>query len=158
MKNQYTFDEWAMMELFKSIIKEGFDNDPMQEKDFWYKVFGERDIKFYESYQIDKPQFPCIVISFISVPTTRNIHSSEIEQFSTVTALIDTFNQGVGDYGKEQLGIMINTQLKRILQSSFGLIINNNRTISNIDDSVYRRRIEAGFVYDNKNQIFYQGE
>jgi hypothetical protein len=156
MENTYSFDELNMLDLFKSTIGDAFKNDSEHKKDYWYELFGNRDVKFYESYQVDEPQFPCIVITIEATPYQRNIHSSEIEQFSFVSVGLEHYNQSVNNSGKEKLGIMINHRIKTVLQKTFGLLITSNKQISSPDNSLYRRRIEMNFVYDNKNKVFYR--
>ena len=156
MKNTYSFDELEMINIFKSVVSDAFKNDETKEKDFWYNLFGHRDFKMYESYQIDKPQFPCFVVTMEAIPYRRNGHSTQVEQFSLVTAYIEHYNQATNDLGKDTVGIMINHRLKTVLQSTFGLDIVFNKPLESFDNSVYRRRIEATFVYDNKNKVFYR--
>lgn len=156
MENNYSFDELEMMSLFKKTIKEAFDKDESKDKDYWYKLFGNRQVKIYESYEVEKPSFPCFVLTIQATPYQRNIHSSEIEQFSLVSVGLEHYNQAVDDLGKDELGIMINHRTKTVLQKTFGLLITSNRQINSPDNSLYRRRIEASFVYDNKNKVFYR--
>ena len=156
MKNTYSFDELEMTNLFKGIISDSFRKDETKEEDYWYNLFGYRDAKIYESYQIDEPQFPCFVVTMEAIPYKRNSHSSEIEQFSLVTVYIEHYNQSINNLGKDTLGIMINHRLKTVLQSTFGAEIVLNKPLESFDNSVYRRRIEARFVYDNKNKVFYR--
>lgn len=156
MDNLLAFNEIEMLELFKKTILNAFINDIENPKDYWYNLFGNRDIKIYESHEIDNTKFPCFVIAMFSMPYQRNIHSSEIEQFSSVSLRIEAYNQKVGNIGKEKLGIIINNHLKRVLQKTFKLLITNNRALPYEDNSIYRRVIDARFVFDNKNKIFYR--
>ena len=156
MKNDCIFDELEMLNLFKKTIKEAFEKDDNFEEDYWYNLFGQREMTIYDSYTVSKPTFPCCVITLSATPTIRNIHSSQIEQFSTVIARIEHYNQSVGDNNRETIGIKINQRIKYILQKTFGVLIPNNTSLSSPDSSIYRRLIEARFVYDNINKVFYR--
>lgn len=157
-RNTITFDELAVENLFEEAIKDGFINDEEHEKDYWYKLFGNKDLKIYKSYQIDKPQFPCIVLSLSPRPSVPNINSSQMEAFTRCTLRVEHYTQQVGDVGKRELGIMVNYRLKQILQGLFQVRILSNQELAYSDNTIYRRLIQGEFVFDNELKVFYQGD
>lgn len=157
-RNTLTFDELEIQNLIEKAIKDGFKNDEEHEKDYWYKLFGNRDLKIYKSYQIDKPQFPCIVVSLSPRAIPAYANSSQIEELTRCTVRVEHYTQAVGKIGKRELGIMVNYKLKQILQSEFNVLILSNQELAYTDNTIYRRLIQGEVVFDNKEKVFYIGE
>lgn len=155
--NEYSFNELEMLNDFKRSIRQAFRTDESKPNDYWYNLFGKRDVKIYDSIQVDEPRFPCFVVRFRSYPNFSTRTSEETEQFSQVYVTIEHYNQKVGELGKEELGLLINYRLKTYLQKVYNILITNNQQVGSPNESIYRRRIDAELVFDNKNKIIYQG-
>lgn len=155
--NDYSFNELEMLKEIKKTIKQAFRTDESKPNDYWYNLFGKRDIKAYDSVQVDEPQFPCFVVKFRSFPNFSTRTSQETEQFSQVYVTIEHYNQKVDNLGKEELGLLINHRLKTVLQKTYNILITNNQQVGSPNESIYRRRIDAELVFDNKHKIIYQG-
>ena len=151
--NNYFFDELALLSEFKKSINEAYKNDTIN----WYEIFGGRDVEIYESIQVSQPKFPCFVVTMIPTPNQATITSCETELYTQVYVRIEHYTQKVDDIGKEELGIMINQRLKQYFQKKYNILITDNREIASPDNSIYRRRIEARIVFNNKDKIIYQG-
>lgn len=156
--NDLTFNELEVKDLFVNTLLDAFKNDTTHEPDYWYNLFGERDMQYYESLDDSDFQFPCFHIDFYPVTDTAFVHSTQVEQFTYVPFYLQHFNVRVGDISKERIGMDINYLIKQTLQKNFKVIISTNETIPNLNDKqVYRRIIRGCFGYDNKNKVFYQG-
>ena len=153
-----TFNEIEMKDLFVETLLNAFKNDPDHEEDYWYNLFGQREMQYYDSLDDSSFEFPCFHIDFYPRVDVSKIHSTEIEQYSYVSFYLQTFNQRVGEDSKERIGTLINYKIKQTLQKEFHVIISENQVIPNLyDKQVYRRIIRGSFGFDNKNKIFYQG-
>lgn len=161
--NELTFNESEIKELIKDTIIETFITDDKTEeadkKDYWYKLFGNREFDYYESLDESEPNFPCFVLEFLPTPDERFVHSTQVEQCTIVNFTLQHFNTRVGEKSKEQIGTEINYRIKQILQKTFKVKITTNEQVINLNDTqVYRRIIRGSFGYDNKNKVFYRGE
>lgn len=155
--NDLTFNEQAFYDKLTTAILKGFKTDTSRESKYWYKLFGNRQIRVYDSLAQSEPQFPCCVITVESIPNRSLINSSQIDRFSNVSIEIEHYNQSVGGKSKEVIGREINTRLREIIQQEFGAIIVNNSQIRSPYEQVYRRLISIAFTYDNLNNIIYKG-
>lgn len=154
LENNLTFDELSMLDAFKSTIENAFSTSS------WYNLFGKKKPRIYYSLTEARQNtaFPCFVITMSSTPAQGLVNSSQVEQYSSVIITIEQFNQEVGTNGKERLGIMINHELKKVLQETYKVKIISNNELLNIDSTIYRRQIICSIIFDNKNQIIYQGD
>lgn len=160
MENAVTFDELSMLNQFKTVILNAFEQDDTHTEKYWYNLFGKKKPRVYYSITEarESTAFPCFVVRMTPLPNVGTIHSSEVEQYTRVDIAIEQYNQQVGNIGKEELGIMINHRLKSVLQSTFKVRITQNNELMNINSTIYRRIIRCSIVYDNINEIIYQGD
>lgn len=157
--NELTFNELKVKQIFVDTLLKAFKNDTTNGKDYWYNLFGGRDMQYYESLDESDYQFPCFTLDFYPRIDIQKIHSTEIEQFTYVSFYLQTFNVRAGEDSKERIGTQINYFIKQTLQKEFKVVITENQQIPNLyDKQVYRRIIRGSFGYDNKNDIIYQGE
>lgn len=157
--NELTFNENLIKEKISDTIIKGFEQDNADKNDYWYNLFGNKDIDYYESLDESEPSFPCFVIDLLPEPDTRFIHSTQVEECTLVNFSLQHFNTKFGDKSKEKIGSEINYRIKQILQQNFKLTITMNEQVVNLNDTqVYRRVIRGYFGYDNNKNIFYKGE
>lgn len=159
-RNTLTFDELAIEKLFEKAIEDGFKNDEAHEKDYWYKLFGNRDLQIYKTYRVDpkKVQFPCVVITLSPRPSLPFVNSSQMEEATRCTIRVEHYTQKQGKASERELGIMVNYRLKQILQGVFQVRILSNQELAYSDNTIYRRLIQGEFVYDNRKKVFNQGD
>lgn len=157
--NEITFKETEVKQYFIETILQSFKDDKAHEKDYWYNLFGEREMEYCESLDESEINYPCFTIELYPLPDTKYIHSFEVEQYSLVNFTIQVFNKRVGTNSKEYIGEQINYRIKQALQSNFKVTITMNEAMPNLyDTQVYRRYMRGSFGYDNQNKIFYKGE
>lgn len=163
MDNLY-FDEITMKETLQNAILNRFKNDTRHEKKHWYKMFGNRNLKFYSSQtqansQKEKPQFPCAIVNIESEPDTFWSNSTQIEEVSIVNISIEIYTVETNNIDKELLGSYLsNIVLMGLRDVSGNIIVTKNAPLINLDNSVYRRLIRGVFKYNNKTQTIYKGE
>lgn len=163
MDNLY-FDEIAMKEKLQNAISNVYKNDLRHEKNYWYKFFGNRNLKFYSSQteansQDKKPQFPCCILSLQSEPNTFWSNSTQIEEISNVDFTVEIYTQKIGNIDKEIAGsYLANIVLLGLRQVSGNITVSFNAPLINFDNNVYRRVIRGAFKYNNKTNTFYKGE
>lgn len=157
--NELTFNEYKIKQIIVETLLNAFKNDTTNGENYWYNLFGGRDMQYYESLDKSDFQFPCFSLELYPRTDTRYIHSTEIEQFSYVSFYLQVFNVRVDEDSKENIGMQINYLIKKTLQKEFKVVITENQSIPNLyDTQVYRRIIRGSFGFDNKNNVFYQGE
>lgn len=158
------FDEIKMKETFEKAIAEFYKNDIRHEEDFWFKLFGNRDLKFYSSLEEantnkEKPHFPCVLVNIESSPNTQWSNSTQIEKISSVSFDIEFYTTDVGNIDKSKLSYYLSTIILLALRNISGNItVTRNAPIPNIDRNVCRRIIRGSFNYDNNTNTFYKGE
>lgn len=162
--NELYFDEIKMQESLQNAILDFYKTDSRHEKDYWYKLFGNRNLKFYSSQteansQGQKPQFPCIILSIDSEPDTTWINSSQIEEVSRVNLTIELYTMQVNNIDK----ILLCKYLSEIVilgirNLSSNIVLTRSTPIPNIDNNICRRIIRGTFKYDNKTNTFSQGD
>lgn len=157
-ENETTFNENKVKQYLIDTILQSFKDDKKHEKDYWYNLFGEREMQYCDSLDESEINYPCFTLDLYPTPDTRYIHSFEVEQYSTVNFTIQVFNKRVGTNSKEYIGAEINYHIKQVLQKECKLTITMNESIANLyDPQVYRRYIRGTFGFDNQNEIFYKG-
>ena len=163
MDNLY-FDELEMEEKIEKAILDFYKNDYRHEPNYWYNVFGRKQLKFYSSLTEintlqEEPKFPCAVITIQSEPDTEWSNSSHIEQISKVEFSIEFFTVNVNNIDKKTLGNNLsNIILLGLRNLSSNIKTTKNSSLFNFDTNVYRRIIRGVFKYDNKNHTFYKGD
>lgn len=163
MDNLY-FDELEMEEKIEKAILDYYKNDSRHEKNYWFNIFGKKQLKFYSSLteintQEELPKFPCAVITIESQPDTTWSNSTQIEQVSIVNFSIEFFTVQVGNTDKKILGNNLSNIITLALRNLSGNIkITKNAPLINIDNSIYRRIIRGAFKYNNKTKTFYKGD
>ena len=163
MDNLY-FDELQMKETFEKAIAEYYKNDDRYEEGYWFKFFGNRDLKFYSSmYEAntskEKPHFPCVIIDIESTPNSQWSNSTQIEEISSVSFNIEFFTTDIGNVDKTISSYKLSTMILLALrQVSGNITVTRNAPILNIDRNVCRRIIRGAFQYNNKTKTFYKGD
>ena len=163
MDNLY-FDELEMEEKFEKAILDFYKNDSRHEKNYWYKTFGNRNLKFYssqtEANSEDKaPQFPCAIITLQSEPNTTWSNSTQIEQISRVNFTIELYTKKVGNIQNKKLCSYLSEIVTLGLRQLSGNIsISKNAPIPNFDTSIYRRIVRGVFNYNNETRTIYKGD
>ena len=158
------FDEIEMKEKMQNAILDFYKNDKRFEKNHWFKMFGNRYLKFYSSLteansQDEMPQFPCSVLTIMSEPDMAWANSTQIEEISRVNFSIEIYTVKVGNTDKELLGSYLSNVVTLGLRNLSGNIaITKNTPLINFDNSVYRRIIRGVFKYNNKTKTFYKGD
>ena len=163
MDNLY-FDELEMEEKIEKAILDFYKKDNRHEPNYWYNVFGKKQLKFYSSLteinaQEGKPKFPCAVITMESEPDTQWSNSTQVEQISRVSFSIEFFTVDINNIDKKILGNNLsNIILLGLRNLSSNITISKNAPLLNFDTNVYRRIIRGVFKYDNKTKTFYKGD
>lgn len=152
--DELIFDEQELIDEIKIEIENTFNTNE------WKKMFGNKKMKIYNSLTIDKPSFPCIIVTVIeAIPNLQMRTSRQVEEYTNFVVEIETYNQAVEvDYkkiSKEELGIKINNALRLALNKRFRFEITSNEPLMNIDSTIYRRRIVVRGIMDNKNKKIY---